>query len=226
MGVTAVARGQGAGGTEVQLRAVVYDPVNPIADLYTPGKSGTTAKLELQSGGLSAVQTAVTVNGSIMLYSTATIDLAKPTDNLVVSMKVPGDVKRGIAVIIPGPPGSKPAYRGVLIDDSAKGFPKGESKILSLIPLEAAIQAGEHKIPVSPGKIADVPEVKEVNEFNMAQTNFFYKRDKDWVPITERQVQYLDAFRRIFIIHVIPGSDQPSISTIVDTAPAVIPDPT
>lgn len=42
------------------------------------------------------------------------------------------------------------------------------------------------------------------------------------MPFTERQLQYLDAYRRIFIIHITPGAIQPAVTTIVDTAPAVL----
>jgi hypothetical protein len=50
----------------------------------------------------------------------------------------------------------------------------------------------------------------------MAQTNFYYQEGEAWVPFTERQLQYLDASRRLFIIHATPGALQPTITTIVD----------
>jgi hypothetical protein len=105
----------------------------------------------------------------------------------------------------------------LLIDDSAKAFPAGESRVLPLITVETAIQAGEHKLSVPPGKITKVSPVKKVDEFNMAQTNFYYKQGEAWVPFTERQLQFLDAYRRIFIIHATPGALQPTVTTIVDT---------
>jgi hypothetical protein len=40
------------------------------------------------------------------------------------------------------------------------------------------------------------------------------------VPFTERQLQFLNAYRRLFIVHATPGALQPSVTTIVDTAPA------
>jgi len=111
----------------------------------------------------------------------------------------------------------------IIIDDSAKVFPKGESRALPLVTVETAIQAGEHRLSIHPGKITNVPPVRKVNEYNLAQTNFYYKQGESWVPFTERQLQYLDAFRRVFIIHVTPGAIQPSVTTIVDTAPAPSP---
>ena len=90
--------------------------------------------------------------------------------------------------------------------------------MLTLLPVEAAIEAGEHKLPIHPGVIASVPPVKKVNEYNMAQTNFHYKNADAWTVFAERQVQYIDAFRRIFIVHATPGALQPTVTTIAVTA--------
>jgi hypothetical protein len=97
--------------------------------------------------------------------------------------------------------------------------------VLPFIGIETAIQAGEHRLPVHPGKITTVPPVKKVNEYMMAQTNFYYQQGDAWVPFTERQLQYLDACRRIFIVHATPGALQPTVITIVDTAVSVTPAP-
>jgi len=113
--------------------------------------------------------------------------------------------------------------RWVLPDGSEKAFPAGESAGLPLISAETAIQAGEHRLPVHPGKITRVPPVKKVDEFNMAQTNFYYQQGGSWVAFTERQLQFLDASRRVFIIHATPGAIQPTVTTIVDTNLTVAP---
>ena len=153
-----------------------------------------------------------------MLYDQAVIDPKKPEASLAATCKIPPNTKRGVVVVLPSPVGSKPAYRMVFIDDSAKAFPKGESRILTLLPVEAAIEAGEHKLPIQPGKLTNVPPVRKVNEYNMAQTNFYTKQGEAWTAFTERQLQFLDGFRRIFIVHTTPGALSPTVTTIVDTA--------
>lgn len=207
----------------VEIRAVLHDPAHPVADLYVLDKSGTAVKLDLSPGSLSSPQVTQTSNGSVLFYNKAAVDPKKPAENLAATVKVPAKVKSAIVILVPGPPNTAPAYRPVMIEDSSTGFPKGESRVLSLVPVETAIEAGEHKLPISPGKIVSVPAVKKLNEFNMAQTNFYYKDGAAWVTFTERQVQYLDSFRRIFIISATPGASQPLITTIVDTAPVQVP---
>jgi hypothetical protein len=200
----------------VQIRAVLHDPMRPVADLFYTDKNGTVVQLDLRPQDLTEPLFTLPVNGSLVLYDKAAIDPENPAASLAASVKLPPNIKRAIVVVLPAPEGAKPAYRMLVIDDSEKAFPKGESRVLSLVGVEAAIQAGEHKVPVNPGKITSVPPVRKVNQFNMAQTNFYYQQDDSWVVFTERQLQYLDACRRLFIIHATPGALQPTVTTIVD----------
>jgi hypothetical protein len=165
------------------------------------------------------------VNGSLVLYDKAAVDPKNPAASLAASVILPPNLKRALVILVPAPAGEKPAYRMLVIDDSAKAFPAGESRVLPLIGVETAIQAGEHRLPVHPGKITNVPPVTKRDEYNMAQTNFYYKKSDSWEPFTERQLQYLDVCRRIFIVHATPGALQPTVTTIVDITPTLTPKP-
>lgn len=202
----------------VSFRAVLHDPVHPVAELFYTDKTGVVVPLEFRPQDLSRAMFTLPVNGSLVLYDKAAVDPENPTASLAATVKIPPDIKQAIVVVVPAAAGDKPAYRMLVIDDSTKAFPPGESRVLPLVSLETAIQAGEHRLPVHPGKITSLPPVRKVNEFNMAQTNFYYQQGEAWVPFTERQLQFLDASRRIFIIHATPGAQQPTVTTIVDTA--------
>lgn len=202
----------------IQIRAVLHDPVKPTAELFYTDKSGAILPLNFRPQDLSRPISVLLTNGSLVLYDKANVDPEKPEASLAASIKLPASIKKAIILVMPSPAGEKPAYRMLVIDDSTKAFPPGESRIVPLVGVETAVQAGEHRLPISPGKITAVPPVKKVNEYNMAQTNFYYKQDEAWVPFTERQLQFLDVCRRIFIIHVTPGAAQPVVSTIVDVS--------
>jgi hypothetical protein len=207
------------GATPIQIRAVLHDPIQPTADLYYTDQKGVVVKLEFRAKDLTRPMLTLPVNGSLVFYDKLNVNPEKPEASLAATCKIPPNTKRGIVVVLPSPAGTKPAYRLVFIDDSAKAFPKGESRILTLLPMEAAIEAGEHKLPIRPGIIANLPPVKKVNEYNMAQTNFYFKNGETWTVCTERQLQYLDDVRRVFIVYVTPGALQPSVCTLIDTAP-------
>lgn len=202
----------------VQIRAVLHDPVNPVANLFYTDKSGAVVPLEFRPQDLTRPLLMLPANGSLVLYDKAAIDPENPAASLAASTKLPPNFKRAIVVVLPAPAGEKPAYRLLIIDDSAKAFPQGESRVLPLVGVETAIQAGEHRLPVHPGKITSVPPVRKVDEYNMAQTNFYFKQGENWVAFTERQLQFLDVSRRLFIVHATPGALKPRVTTIVDTA--------
>lgn len=208
----------------VQIRAVLHDPARPVMDVFIPDHSGSAVKLDLKRANLSPAQVTRTVDGKILFYNSGVVDPKKPMENLAATLKVPPGLNRVIVILIPSPPDSKFALHAVLIDDTAKGFPKGESRILSMIPVEVGIQAGEHRLRAEPGKVTRIPAVEKRNEFNIAQTSFHYKKDDSWVVFTERQVQYLEKFRRIFLVSRPSGGGHPYITTIVDTAAPVIPE--
>src|SRR6478672_1063882 len=200
----------------VRIRAVLHDPARPIANLFYTDPAGVVVPLDFRPQDLTEELLMLPVNGSLVLYDKAAIDPKNPAASLAAAVKLPPDLKQAMVVVLPAPSGEKPAYRLLLIDDSEKAFPNGESQVLSLVAVETAVEAGEHKIPAHPGKIAKVPPVRKVNEFNMAQTNFYYQQGGSWVAFAERQLQYLDACRRLFIIHATPGALQPTVTTIVD----------
>lgn len=203
----------------VQFRAVLHDPVRPTAKLFYTDGEGAVVPLNFRPRALTGPLLTVPVNGSIVLYDKPEIDPEDPTANVAASAKLPADLKRAMIVVMPNRDGEEPAYRMLVIDDSEKAFQGGESRVLPLIGLETAVQAGEHRLAIRPGKIARIPPVEEVNDFNMAQTNFYYRQDGRWHVFAERQLQYLDALRRLFIVHATPGALAPTVTTIVDTAP-------
>lgn len=209
---------QDEAAVSIQVRAFLHDPLGTAGKLFFSDKSGAIAELELLALDLSRPAVTSLVNGSLVLYTASAVDPKKPEGNLAASCKIPAGVKRGIAIIIPSEAGSQPPYRMIFIDDSAKAFPKGESKILTFISAESAIEVGEHKLPIHPGEMVRVPPVTKVNGFNMAQTNFYYKQGETWTVFTERQLQYLDGFRRIFLVYGSPRVPKPIVFSIVDTA--------
>jgi hypothetical protein len=145
------------------------------------------------------------------------IDPENPAAGVAASARLPAGLKRAIVLVMPNREGERPAYRLLIIDDSGKAFPGGESRVVPLVGMETAVQAGEHRVGVRPGKITRIPPVTKRNDFNMAQTNFYYRHNDKWNVFTERQLQFLAANRRIFIIDATPGAVAPRVTTIVDT---------
>jgi hypothetical protein len=210
----------------VQIRAFYHNPIKPFADFFVADASGVIQPLKIVAEGMSTPQITSPVNGNIVLYTQQNVDPKKPAESLAASVALPADMKRVALIIFPAAAeGAKPPYRIVVMNDSPTAFKKGESRALNLTMADIAVEAGEHKLPVKTGEITILPAVTKKDEFNMAQTNFYYKEKETWVPFIERQLQYVDATRRIFLVYLTPGSTQPFVTTIVDNAPDRLPDP-
>lgn len=206
------------------IRAAYHNPIKPVAELFLADQAGGIVPLALVAEGLSTPQMTLPVNGSLVLYKDKVVDPKNPQASVAASAKVPEDWKKVIVMIFPAVTATENSgYRILLINDAPNVFKKGESRVINLTQADTAMQAGEHKIPLPSGKVADLPAVKKVNEFNMAQTNFYYKEGEEWVAFTERQLQYLDTTKRLFLIYLTPGSTQPFVTTIVDNTPEFIP---
>jgi hypothetical protein len=212
------------GPTPLIIRAAYHNPIKPVAELYITDQAGGVVPLPLVVEGLSTPQVTLPVNGSLVLYKEKLVDPKNPQASVAASAKIPADWKKVIVMIFPAvTTAENPGYRILLINDAPNAFKKGESRVLNLTQADTAMQAGEHKIPLPSGKVSELPAVKKVNEYNMAQTNFYYKEGEEWVAFTERQLQYLDTTKRIFLIYLTPGSTQPFVTTIVDNTPEFIP---
>lgn len=197
----------------------MHDPSHTAAELYLKDVNGQVIKLNLAPEELGKAQQTIPVDGSLVLFSTAVVDPKNPEPSVAARVAVPNTMKRAIAIIIPSQANAKPAYRMVLIDDSVAAFPPGASKVLTLVSFETALEAGEHKVLCSPGKITNVAAVKALDPYNMAQTNFHFKKNDSWIAFSECRMKYLDVFRQIFLVYTRPGSSAPELTTLIDQLP-------
>ena len=207
----------------LSVRAFLHDPSRGVAELYVKDVKGNVVKLCLVPEEIGKAQATVPVNGSLVLFNTAAVDPKNPEPSIAASIAVPKNMQRAIIIILPGPANSKPAYRMVLIDDSSAAFPPGESRILAFVPFETAVEAGEHKLLCKPGIITRMAAVRKLNPYNMAQTNFYYKKNDAWLVFDECRMKYIDAFRQVFIVHIRPGGTAPLLTTLVDQVPKPAP---
>ncbi|MFC7337205.1 hypothetical protein ACFQY0_08450 [Haloferula chungangensis] len=202
----------------ISIRAVFHNPSRPVGHIFVSDQTDGRVKLNMVTGGLSKSTKTKSIDGKLYFFSNDIVDPEDPLAGRVATLRVPDNLKSAIVILVPAPPKSKSPLQAILIPDSSKEFSKGESRVLSLIPVEAGVEAGEHKVRLLPGKVSRIPAVEKLDDYNMAQTNFYYKLEDSWVTFTERRLQFLDDYRRIFIISPTAGGTQPMITTIIDTA--------
>ncbi len=204
----------------LSVRAYWHNPSHKVAEFYLKDAKGGVAALNLLSDEIGGKQQTTPVDGLLVLYSTPTVDPKHPQVGIAASVAVPKNLKRAIVMIVPGKANSTPAWRMLLMDDSLAAFPKSESRVVTLTTLETVIEAGEHKLFCKPGSITAVPPVKTLNEYRMAQTNLYYKKNQSWIAFNECKMKYLDVFRQVFIVYHSPESTTPELTILVDQIPA------
>ncbi|MCX6878641.1 MAG: hypothetical protein NTW21_33230 [Verrucomicrobia bacterium] len=216
--VTLAASAQPDATAKVRIRAVLHDPMKPFAEMYVRSAAGALVRLNLAMEGLTEPQLVTVSKGFLQLYSSATIDAAKPQANLLASVSIADGVKQAIIFIVPAGEKEKLPYKLMVLNDSVAAFAKGESRVINMTQLPLAIKAGEHAKEVPPARIVAVPPVTKVNALNQAQTLFYRKVDQDWILLSERPMQYTATLRNIFLMYLMPNVDEPQIRTLIDTS--------
>lgn len=217
--LVALATGQEA---TFQIRAVLQDSAHPDAKFFVGKVGDSLLPLKLAEEGLTESQKVSTENGSLNLFSSATVDKSNPLASLAATIKVPVGPSRLIVIIVPGAPASSLPYRMVVLDDNPISFPWGESKAVNLTPVDFALEIGDQKVLLPGGKITAIPKVAKVDEYYRAQTNFYYKQADQWVIAAERQMQYVVTVRRVFVIYKTPDALAPDVRTLVDQATPIV----
>jgi hypothetical protein len=202
---------------DLELRAYLHDPVHPLAQPFQlKNKGGTATAIEWRAEGLTAPVKTTVVDNRLAIHA--------DTGAIAAEAAVPEGLTQVIVVLTPRPAGGEGTpYQMILLDGSPRAFPFGTSKAVSYLGIETAIEAGEHRLRLPAGKISQVPAVKKRDEFNMAQVNFYLHDSETLVPFTERRLRFVDEIRRIFLVYATPGSQQPTVTTLVDYQPRTEP---
>lgn len=215
----ASAHGAGEGASRIKLRALLHDPMNPSAELYLQGAGTALVRVNVSLEGIGEAQEATVNEGTLRLFSSATINPEKPLENLAASIAVPENLRQAIALIVPSGARSGAPYRMMLIDDSPSAFPMGESRVINLTGLELACRAGEHRKVVKPASVESIPRVTQVNDMNQAPARFYQKSGDEWMLLSERPTQFAATLRNLFLLYTMPHVPEAQVRTLIDTQP-------
>lgn len=208
----AVSAQEQAADRELTLRCYLHDPLHSVRESFVfkePEKSGGIAT--------PVVWDPDNLSDSIKVRAVEnTLFLHLPGGGMAARTTVDGNIKRGIVIVVPAP-GAELPFQMVLFDDDPAQFPYGTAKVLNMVRADVAVAAGEHKIKLESGKISTIPKVSKFDESKLAPTNFYVKKDSEWVLITERMLEYSDHLRRVYLIFAPPGSQLPPVvQTLLD----------
>ena len=211
--------------SSLQIRAVLHNSTQADAKFYVGKVGEKMVPLNLADEGLTDPQKVETENGSLSIFTSDAIDKSNALASLGATIKIPPGSARFIVIVVPANPGTKTPYQILLLEDDPKSFPWGESRVVNLTPVDFALEVSDQKLRLPGGKITAVPKVTKVDEYNRAQTDFYYKQGEQWVVAAQREMTYVNGLRRVFVIYKTPGALAPDVRTLVDQLPAVVDKP-
>jgi hypothetical protein len=200
-------------GRGILLRGFLLDPVQPPTAGFTiRDQADTPIPIVWRVEGWSEPVS--------LQIKTPELTVHAPDGSMAAKAKLPPDTAELLLILVRKPAAdATPPYLAIVLDASPAAFAWGTSQVVNLLGVDAAIHAGEHRLILAAGKTTKIPVVKTRDEFNMAQVDFHRKQGDQWVPFSERRIQFVDDNRRVILVHAPPGSQQPMINTLIDYEP-------
>lgn len=199
---------------DIELRAYLHHPTQAVQEAMEV-TTATGGKLPLiwRTGEWSERMKLSTDATELIFLAKNALPAAKAT--------IPASTDQLLIILVPDTKAdAKLPFRAMTLDASASTFPWGTSQAISFLgKAETAVQAGEHRVAIPAAGIAKIPTVTKRDDFHMAQVNFYYRETNEWIPFTERRLQFVDDMRRVFLIYSTPGAQQPFVTTLIDHQP-------
>lgn len=200
---------------QIQCRFLSFGGLeNPPAVIAAAG-NGDEITCPLSSSQISEKVACFAVGNKIQFLSTAD---RKPTATATIQ---PG-VHSALLVFVQmpsSPEAAAPAWKILVIEDTAKTFPAGGAFIANLYNKEIRFIIGEHKGMLHAGGIHGYAMPEERDSFNMAPVVFEFLQGDKWRIANESALRFLPAMRYLIFAYVDPVSGRPRINTYQDFAP-------
>lgn len=132
-------------------------------------------------------------------------------DATAATARIPAGVKNAFIVFLPATGKGPQLYETVVIEDSAKGFPKDGCVVLNLYQADVRFVIGEHKIRLRPGGTAALQRPAKRDDFNMSGIAFQFETAGDWRTAAESMVRFPEGQRHLFVTFIDPKTKRPRL---------------
>jgi hypothetical protein len=206
----------------VHFRTLCLDHVNEIRNVVIPGKiPNEVLKLQLYTDISPVAEGAFSGNEASFFIEKPPGADGKPVRELVGKSDI-GKSDHQLFVFLPGDgsAGSLP-YRVRSFDDDLKSFALGSVRAINLAPVPIRFQlSGELTPQIPPGKYAQFPHSKKVNDYNMYPVVIeFLSGTGEWINGQSVSWKAADRRRDIVITSVDAKFNQPTVRMFSDSPP-------
>ncbi len=208
-------------GRKISFRTLCLEQVGGIEKVVIPiAGGGKSADIPLYTDVSPVVQGVFKANEAAFFIEKAGPD-GKPTLELVGKTPI-GKSDRQLFVFLPGKQGDgKPAYQVRSFDDDTLTFGMGTIRAINLAPVPVRfVLSGATTPEIPPGKYAQFPHSKQVNDYNMYPVVVeFHSASGEWVK--GQSVSWKATTRRREIVLTLVDSrfKQPTVRMYTDFPP-------
>lgn len=207
---------------KVTFRTLCLERVDDIGSVIIPGSDpNSSQKIELYTD-ISPVVEGVFKGPEAAFYLEKGTDANGKPIRILVGKTAIGKSDRQLFLFIPGEKGEgKPAYSVRSFDDDVKNFPMGNVRAVNLAPVPVRfLLAGEVTPQIAPGKFAQFPHSKKVNDYNMYSVEVqFLSGNGQWVSGQSVSWKATDRLRDMVITSVDMRYKQPTVQAFSDLPP-------
>ncbi len=203
----------------VQCRFLSFGDSKAPPSVVSASGKGAEINCPLSSSQISQKITCFAVGNKISFLSSAD---KKP----LATATIPAEVGTALLVFIrvpEGPEAIAPAWKILVIDDTAKNFPDGGAFIANFCSQDIRFTIGEHKGMLHSGGFHGYAKPEQVDTFNMAPVVFEIQQADKWRIANESALRFLSGMRYLIFAYVDPASGRPRINTYQDLPPPAPP---
>lgn len=202
---------------KIKLRTLCLEHSGSIREVVAlqPGQETPATTLKLFTSTFSD-EVETTIENNRLSLALPPLD-GKPSPPFATPTCPPGE--RQLAIFLPGPSEKNP-YQVLILDDSEKSFPMGQTLAYNLSQGNVRFAIGENQLDLKPSKHGLIPRAKKLNAMNQASVVIsFTNASGTLVPVNSTRWLSSDQQRTLALAFVHPRTRQPTVQAYVDTPP-------
>lgn len=128
---------------------------------------------------------------------------------------IPAGKDGGLLLFLPSSDAeTEPAYKVLVLDDSATGLPTDGSLVFNACPANLRFLIGEQRGTPTPGQITSVKRPQKRNEFQMCGVSFQIQSGESWRTTYESMLRFPENQHRLFVAFIDPMSKLPGLRVL------------
>ena len=176
------------------------------------------ADVPFYQGGFTEPVTTLVENGRIVIYKKGTGE--QPPWVPDWSFPVPASGSSMAVILLPAPAkGESTAPYTAYLLPSVRDFAYGSVLAVNLTPLNARLDLGSKKLPLTPGASRSATLQSEADAYDMVPVTAWIQNEGKWLTLHTTKWSYNERIRQVSLLWMDPAAKRPEITSIREVRP-------